>query len=137
MPQVAELGSLTVALLVEPSLWVSGALVRLIGALLLVEVTLGIAARARTLVVLAILAAEALDRRPRRDPRPADRGVVARQQRLRLRLRHHRLQELGRDLAAQQPVPVRREARVIPRRIVSPRPTNQRNRRSNSIRSIS
>src|SRR3954470_16429919 len=113
MPQVAELGSLTVAFLVEPRLWVSGALVRLIGALLLVEVTLGIAARARTVVVLAILAAEALDRRPRLDQRPVDREVAARQQLLPPRPAPPRPQGAGRDLAAQQPVPVRREARVI------------------------
>ena len=30
------------------------------------------------------------------------------------------LQELRRDSAAQKPVPVRREARVVPRRIVHP-----------------
>src|SRR3954453_13170567 len=100
MPQVAELGSLTVALLVEPSLWVSGALVRLIGALLLVEVTLGIAAPARTVHVLAILAAEALDRRPRLDQRPVDREVVARQQPLPPRLRQPCLRDLAPDLAA-------------------------------------
>jgi hypothetical protein len=44
MPYVAELGRLTVALFVEPRLRVGRALVRLVGALLLVEVALGVAA---------------------------------------------------------------------------------------------
>ncbi len=47
MPHVAELGRLPVALLVEPRLRIGRALVRLVGALLLVEVTLGVAAGPR------------------------------------------------------------------------------------------
>src|SRR3981081_2043038 len=42
-----------------------------------------------------------------------------------LRLRHHRGQELRRYLARQQPVPVLREARVVPRRSIHPPPHEQ------------
>jgi hypothetical protein len=40
--------------------------------------------------------------------------VIARQQLLHLGLRQHRRQELGRDVAFQQPVAVLREHRMIP-----------------------
>ena len=61
---VAEPGRLTVALLVEPRLRISGALMGLVGSLLLMEATLGVAARALGVVVAAVLAAEALQRGP-------------------------------------------------------------------------
>src|SRR5262245_41186194 len=65
MPYVAELGRPPIALLVQPSLRVSRALVRLVGTLLLVEAALSVASRTLTVVVASILSAEALDRSPR------------------------------------------------------------------------
>ena len=61
MPHVAELGWLSVALLVEPRFRISRALMRLVGALLLMEVPLGVASRTLAIVVAAVLPAEALD----------------------------------------------------------------------------
>src|SRR3974390_2016858 len=78
VPYVAELGRLAVALLVEPRLRIGCALMGLVGALLLVEAAFGVAAGTVVIVVLAVLAAEALDRRPRLDQRPVHREVIAR-----------------------------------------------------------
>src|SRR5215471_231678 len=94
---------------------------RLVGALLTMEVALRVTARPRAVIVAAILAAEALDRRPSLQKRTVDREVLTRQKAPHLRLRHHRRQELRRDLAFQQPIPVLREARMVPRRIVNPK----------------
>jgi hypothetical protein len=122
MPHVAELGRLAVALLVKPRVRIRQAAVCLVRALLLVEVPLGIAARSRAVIVAAILAPEALDRRPGLQQRAVHREVIARQQPLHFRLGHHRRQELRRDLALQQPVAVLREARMVPSRVVHPQP---------------
>src|SRR3990167_10047382 len=51
MPHVAELGRLSVALLVEPCFRIGRALVRLVGALLLMEAPLGIPASAMAVIV--------------------------------------------------------------------------------------
>ena len=56
----------------------------------------------------------ALHRGPGLDQRAVDREVIARQKPLHLGLRQHRRQELGRDVALQQPVAVLREHRMIP-----------------------
>jgi hypothetical protein len=117
-----ELGRLAVTLSVKSRFGISGALVRLIRALLLMEAALSIAARAVPVVVAPILPAEALDRRPRLEQGPAHREVIAGHEPLHLGLRQHRRQELRRDRAFQEPIPVLGECRVIPDRIVDPEP---------------
>lgn len=64
VPHVGKPGWLPIALLVEPSLRVGGAWVRLVGTLLLVEAALAVAARTLAVVVVSVLPAEALDRGP-------------------------------------------------------------------------
>src|SRR5207237_8565543 len=81
MSHVAELRRLALALLVQPRLGIGRALMRLVAALFLVEAALGVAARTVIVLIAAVLAAEAFDRRPRLDQRAVDREVVARQQR--------------------------------------------------------
>jgi hypothetical protein len=56
------------------------------------------------------------------DQRAIDREVIARQKLIHLGLRQHRRQELGRDVAFQQPVAVLREHRMVPGRIVDADP---------------
>jgi hypothetical protein len=52
-------------------------------------------------------------------------------------LRDDILEERPRDVAVEQPVPILREGRGRPHRVVHPQPTNQRNSRLYSICSIS
>jgi hypothetical protein len=66
-----------------------------------------------------------------------DRELIAGEELLHPRLSQHRAQELRGDLALEQPVSVGGEAGMIPGRIVPPSPTNQRNSKWYSIRSIS
>jgi hypothetical protein len=82
------------------------------------EVSLGVAARTLTIVIVTIFPAEALDRRPRLDQRAIDREVIARQRPLHLRLGQNRRKELGCDLSLQQPVTVLGERRMVPNRII-------------------
>jgi hypothetical protein len=74
---------------------------------------------------------------PGLDQAAVDAEVPARQQPAHLRPVEQPGQELGGDIAREQPVAVLREGRVVPDRIVDARPTNQRNNRSKSSRSIS
>src|SRR5450432_554840 len=94
MPHVAELGRLPVALLVELCLRVGRTFVRLVGALLLMEVPLGVTARSLAIIIAAILLPEALDRGPCLDQRTVHRKVIVRQQQLYLGLSQNRSQEL-------------------------------------------
>ena len=76
-----------------------------------------------------VLRLEALERGPRLDQRTIDRDVLARQQSTDPRLRQHGGEEIGRDIALQQPVAVGREARMILHRVVDPnadKPPEQR-----------
>ncbi len=77
MADIAKPGRLTVSLLVEPRLGIGRAGMRLVGALLLVEVAFGVAARPLGVLVAPVLAAEALDRRPRLDQCPVHREMIA------------------------------------------------------------
>ena len=52
MPDVAKLGRLPVALLVEPCIRIGRALMRLVAAFLPMEVSLGVAARTLTIVIV-------------------------------------------------------------------------------------
>ena len=70
----------------------------------------------------AVLRPEALYAGPSLDQRAVDREVLVRQERLDLGLRQHGAQELGRDLAFEQPVAVLGEHRHVPDRIVDPKP---------------
>src|SRR5437660_7236343 len=87
--------------------------------------------------VRRVLRLEALHRSPGFDQCAIDREVLARQQPPDPGLRQNRTQKLRCDLAIQKSVAVFRKGRVVPHRIVDASPTNQRNSRSNSSRSIS
>ncbi len=79
------------------------------------EVRFGIAPPAlRRRLARAVLRLDALHRGPGFDQRAIDREVIARQKLLYLGLRQHRREELGRDVAFQQPVAVLREHRMVP-----------------------
>jgi hypothetical protein len=62
---------------------------------------------------------KALHRRPGLDQRAVDREMIRAEQTLHPRLRQHRAQELGGDVALQQAIAVLGERRVIPHRIVN------------------
>src|SRR6476469_9259690 len=94
---------------------------RLVGAFLLVEAALAIAAWTRRLV-LAILAPEALHRCPRLDKRAIDREVIVRQELLHLGLVQHRAEELRRHISLQKPLAVLGEYRNVPDRRVHRQP---------------
>ena len=117
MADEGQLGLLASALAVEPGLGVGGRGVGVVAALLTVEMALAVAARPRRLAA-AVLGPEALHGGPSLDQRAVDREVLVRQQRLDLRLVEHGTQELGRDLALEQPVAVLGEHRHVPHRIV-------------------
>ena len=76
----------------------------------------------RRRLAAAVLRPEALHAGPGLDQRAVDREVLVRQQRLDLGLGQHRAQELGRDLALEQPVAVLGEHRHVPDRIVDAEP---------------
>jgi hypothetical protein len=61
MADIAKAGRLAVGLLVEPGVGIGGALVGLVGPLLLVKVALGVATRPLRIVLAAVLATKALD----------------------------------------------------------------------------
>src|SRR5258707_14257830 len=76
-------------------------------ALLAMEVRFGIAPPAlRRRLAKAVLRLDALHRGPGFDQRAIDREVIARQKLLYLGLRQPRPEELGPDVAFQQPAPV-------------------------------
>ena len=97
----------------------------LVAPLLAAEVDLLIASR-RPREVRSVTAAlprlEALHAGPGFHQRAIDREVIRRQKLLDVGLRQDRRQELGGDLAFEQTVPVLREHRVIPDRIVDAEP---------------
>ena len=97
---------------------------RLVAPLLTAEVDLGIApaARRRFVTIASIPRLEALQAGPGFHQRAVDREVLRRQQPLDLGLGQDGRQELGGNLAFEQTVAVLREHRVIPRRIIDPKP---------------
>src|SRR6478672_13565076 len=101
---------------------------RLVGAFLLVEAALAIAAWTRRLV-LAILAPEALHRCPRLDKRAIDREVIVRQELLHLGLVQHRAEELRRHISLQKPLAVLVNTVTSQIGASIDSPTNQRNNR--------
>jgi len=70
----------------------------------------------------AVPRAEALRARPGFDQRAVHREVFVGEQRLDLRLRQHRGEQLHRHVTGQQPVAVLGEGRRVPHRIVHPKP---------------
>ena len=115
MAHIAQLGRLAVTFLVDPRLGIGRARMGLVGSLLLVEAALGIASRTVLVVVAAILPPKALDRSSGFSQRTVHREVIVREQTLDLRLRQKRVQELGRNLALEQPVAV---PRIAPHRSI-------------------
>jgi hypothetical protein len=127
VPHEAELGLLALAFPVEPGVQVGRRCMRLIGALLAMEVCLCIAAtatgrRSTRTTRLAILRLDALHRRPGFDQRAVDGEVVGGQEPLDPGLRQDRAEELRGDVAFEQPVPVLRKYRMVPSRIVDANP---------------
>ena len=109
------------ALAVQPRVGIGGRGVRVIGALLAVEVALGIASATcagRRLAASLGLGLEALHAGKRFDQGAIDREMLVREQRPNLGLAEHRLEELRRDLALQEPVAVLGEHRHVPDRRV-------------------
>jgi hypothetical protein len=86
-----------------------------------VKVALAVAA-ARRRFIRAVLGAEALHRRPRRNLRAVDREVFVRQKPAHLLVVQQPSQEVVRDLRLQQPFPVLREHRRHPHRLIDPEP---------------
>jgi len=81
MPQIGQLGRLPPSLAIQSGVRIRSRGVRLVAALLTVEVPFSIAARSRRLAA-AILRAKALHARPRLDQGAVDREMIVRQQRL-------------------------------------------------------
>jgi hypothetical protein len=102
---------LAVALLVQPRVRIGGRLMRVVGALLAMEVR-----AAADIGVGIVLGAKALVRSPRLDQGTVDGGVIVRHESLRLLI--HRREKLLRHLAVQQPVAVLREHGVVPDRVI-------------------
>ena len=124
MTHVAELGLLAGAFAEQPGVGVGGRGMRVVLALLAMEVALGIAPAARLALsrgrIAAVLRHKALHAGPGLDQRAVDREVLAGQQLADLRQVQHARKELGRNIAVEQPVPVLAEHGRIPHRIVRP-----------------
>ena len=73
----------------------------------------------RRRVVRSVSRPKTLHRRPGFDQRAIDREMIRAKQALHPRLRHHRAQQLGGDIALQQPLAVLGKCRVIPGSIVN------------------
>jgi hypothetical protein len=93
-------------------------------ALLAMEIALGVpgAVAIRWRFAAAILRHKTLHAGPGLDQRAVDREVLAGEQHVHLRQVQHAGEELGRDIAVQQPVPVLAEYGRIPHRIVRRQP---------------
>ena len=117
----AELRLHAGALAVEPRVGVGGRGVGLVRPPLAAEVAVAVPPAGRRLAG-AVLRPEALHAGPGLDQRAVDAEVLARQQPPHLRPVEQRRQELGRDVALEQPVAVLGEGRVVPDRIVDAEP---------------
>jgi hypothetical protein len=113
MAHEAQPALATIGLAIEPRIGIAARSMRVIRALLVVEVAFAIAPRRRRLA-RAVLGPEALHRCPRVNERAIDREVLARQKLLDLWQRQKRRQELVRHFRFQQPVAVVREHRRMP-----------------------
>ena len=110
MAHEAELSGLAIPFAIELCVGIGRALMSIVGAYLAVEVALRVAAGTVSVVVPAILLAEALDRSPGVDQRPVDREMIAGKKPLHLGLGEDRGQELGGNITLEQTIAVGREA---------------------------
>src|SRR6266481_942803 len=114
MPHIGQLRLTALGLAVKPALRVGRALMRVILALLTVEVLTAVAA--------PVLRAKALLRRPGLDQGPVHRKMLIRQQRLHLRVMQELGHELLEHLALLQALAVLRKRRWIPHPIIRGQP---------------
>jgi hypothetical protein len=122
----------------EPGLGVGGRGMSRVRPLATVEVGLVIAPAIVGGRIGAVGRLEALHRILCYDQRAVDREAIGRQKPSDPRLSQNRLQELRRDIAFEQAITAfEKNAEVSLAGSSTPIPTNQRNRRSNSSRSIS
>src|SRR5262249_27003340 len=112
-------------LAVEPGIRIGRAAMRLVAALLSLEIRRGVAPAARAVPIAAvprIFRLEPLHRSPGFNQSAIDREMLARQQPLDAWLSEDGGQEFGCDLAVQQPIAVLGEGRMIPHRIIDADP---------------
>src|ERR1700752_4594995 len=120
---MAKLGLLAGALAEQAGVRVSGGEMRVILALLPMEVALRIAtASRRRRRPATVLRYKALHAGPRFDQRPIDREMLAGEQFSHLRQMEHAGKELGGDIPVEQPVPVLAKYRRIPDRLPRRKP---------------
>ena len=127
MSHVTELGFLARALAEQPGIWIAGRGMRVVLALLAMEIAFSIASTAAGLAlarrrIAALFWYKALHAGPGLDQRAIHREVLAGKQLAYLRKVQHLSEELGRDIAREQPIPVLAEYRRIPHRIVRRQP---------------
>src|SRR5205085_4396608 len=111
MSHVTELGFLARTLAEQPGIWIGGRGMRVVLALLAMEVAFSIASTAAALAlargrIATVLWHKALHAGPGLDQRAIDREVLAGKQLAYLRKVQHLGEELGRDIALEQPIPV-------------------------------
>lgn len=107
------------ALLEQAGLGVGGALVRLVAALVALEVDLRVASQ-RAARAAAVLLHEALVARPRLDHRAVGAEVLIGHEALPLGQLQYPLEELTRHLGTEQPITVEAEDRPVPHRGIHP-----------------
>ena len=113
------------ALAIEPCIWIGGAAMGRVRALLATEIGWPVAPAAARIIAAfkrVVLRLETLQRRPRLNQCAVNREMLVRQQPFDPRLRQHRGEKFGGDLAIQQPVAVGRKARMVPHRVINPKP---------------
>jgi hypothetical protein len=108
---------LAVALAEQPGIVVARRAVRLVGALLALEIALAVATLGRRLA-RTVLPPKALQARPCLDQRAVNREVLVREKTLHPRVVENGTEELARDLAAQKPVAVLGEYGDVPHLLV-------------------
>jgi hypothetical protein len=118
MPKVGKAAFLAVALAEEPRITVGGRGVSVVPALLAAEVRVAVPPTARATVTAFAPWPEALHRSPGLDQRAVDGEVLVREQPAHLGPVQHLGHEPRRHVALEQAVPVLRERRVVPYRIV-------------------
>ena len=114
---VAQLRLGEFTLLEQAGLGVGAALVRLVAALLALEIDFRVASR-RSIRTAAVLAHETLVARPGLDHRAVDTEMLVRDEALPFGQLKHAREELARHVGAQQPIPVDAEHRSIPHGVV-------------------
>src|SRR5689334_3528947 len=127
MSHVTKLGFLARTLAEEPGIWIGGRGMRVVLALLAMEVALSIASTTAILAIArgriaAVLWHKALHAGPGLDQRTIDREVLAGKQLADLRKVQHLNEELGCNIALEQPIPVLAEYGRIPHRFIRRQP---------------